>query len=87
MDMITADFRQMAPSDSIYAPNMTVSTNASSTNLFNITSPVNFWLSNPYTTLQQSLIGVTQNQARTNKVQCCFILTFENQIWKGVGYF
>jgi hypothetical protein len=87
MDMITADFRQMAPSDSIYAPEMTVSTNASSTNLFNITSPVNFWLSNPYITLLQPLIGVSQNQQRTNQVQCFFILTCENQVWKGVGYF
>ena len=88
MDMVSADFRQMAPSDSIYAPEMTIGTN-----FYNIpsetylTAPVNFWLSTPATTLQQSLIGVSQGQSRTNQVQCFFILSCQNQIWKGVGYF
>jgi type II secretory pathway pseudopilin PulG len=80
MDMITSDFRQMSPSDNIYAPNLT-------SNLNNISSPVNFWLSRQGVTLYQSLIGVSQNQVRTNQIQSFFILSYQNQVWKGVGYF
>jgi hypothetical protein len=51
--------------------------------------PVNFWLSMPVGTIQQSLIATVNSPppARTNQVETVFILSCQNQIWKGVGYF
>jgi len=87
MDMMANDLRQMAPSGGANAT-LPVPPNppAFLTGQF-INQPVNFWLSPPTVTINQSLIGVSNNQYRTNQVQSFFILSYQNQTWKGVGYF
>jgi len=86
MDLMSSDFRQMSPSGGGMAGLATVDSRPGSPN--NVpTQPVNFWLSDPSGTIQQSLIGVSNGQTRTNQVQSFFILSRVNDVWKGVGYF
>jgi prepilin-type N-terminal cleavage/methylation domain-containing protein len=94
MDLLTADFRQMYPSGGsnatytyIRAPGQLWEPSWVGPTL--PVSSVNFWLSQPAPTIQQSLIATTTTppQTRTNQVETFFILSYENQVWKGVGYF
>jgi len=89
MDLLTSDFRQMVASGGYmgvlpnpqYDPSYTVGQN-------NLPSaPVNFWVSDPSPTVEQSLIGTDPSANRTNQVQSVFILTKQADVWKGVGYF
>lgn len=99
MDLLATDLRQMVPSGGWnlnlnrtagllynYAPSSQRSTTVSPLlgSLVN-SNAVNFWLSDPEPTVQQALVG--SSQIRTNLVQSIFILSRQNDLWKGVGYF
>lgn len=85
MDLMASDFRQMVPSGGAAMTNKFFPEYFTPFNL--PTCPVNFWLSIPAITVRQTLIGTSGGQLRTNQVQSFFILSYQNQIWKGVGYF
>ncbi len=88
MDLISGDLRQLYPSGGSNAFLNSFSVNADlEPGYFNHPSaPLNFWVSDPGQTVAQSLIGVSNGQLRTNQVQSVFILTRQNDIWRGVGY-
>jgi hypothetical protein len=85
MDLMAGDFRQMVPSGGNCNNNPFEPLNYASDPPTN--NPVNFWLSTPEPTIRQSLVGTSASQERTNQVQAFFILSCQNQVWKGVGYF
>ncbi len=88
MDLISGDLRQMYPSGGSNAflafPNSEPYFLAGGYNP--PSAPLNFYLSSPISTIAQSLIGVSNGQLRTNQVQSFFILSRQNDIWRGVGY-
>jgi type II secretory pathway pseudopilin PulG len=88
MDLLASDFRQMTPSAGGNAT-LPVSPNYPPEFISGefIDAPVNFWLSPPTVTVNQPLVGASNNQVRTNQVQSFFILSCVNNVWKGVGYF
>ena len=90
MDLVANDFRQMAPCGgyNVYLSGTFTPQYPPSFALNNLPNePVNFWLSGAFNTVIQTLIGSPGNALRTNSVQSVFILSFQNQVWKGVGYF
>jgi hypothetical protein len=101
MDLMVNDFRQMYPSGGNNATNYDSSIPwqfktylpPSIVNPYNPPSaPINFWVSTNSPTVVQSLIGSTLGgssapNSRTNQVQSVFILTFQDQVWRGIGYF
>ena len=98
MDLMTSDFRQMTASGgymaNLYSNQRPVQGDnqpaepAYSSSQNNLPSaPVNFWVSDPYGTVAQSLIGTTPFANRSNQVQSVFILSKQADVWKGVGYF
>jgi prepilin-type N-terminal cleavage/methylation domain-containing protein len=92
MDLLTSDLRQMAPSGGY---NATLPLEKMSPFPLPVNNPanppsaaLNFWVSNPWVTVLQSLVGVANGQTvRTNLVQSIFIMTYQNQLWRGIGYF
>jgi type II secretory pathway pseudopilin PulG len=98
MDMITSDLRQMAPSGGYQAElydqgafvayPQTLVPPILPSEQFYPTNPINFWLSPPVPTIIQPLLGANDPLTmRTNQLQSIFILTYQNQLWRGIGYF
>jgi len=88
MDLLAGDFRQLYPSgrSNAFLPYPIYEPEYSATADNPPSAPLNFWLSSPYRTVAQTLIAVSDNQLRTNQVQSFFILTRQNDVWRGVGY-
>ena len=100
MDLMAGDFRQMYPSGGTNGPpppaHITQPPQPNPEPLFAAplsfhlpVGPVNFWVNTNGPTILQSLVAGTgpTPPVRTNQVDTFFILSYENQMWKGVGYF
>ncbi len=89
MDLMTSDFRQMVASGGYMAtlPYPTYEPSSTPANYNPPSAPINFWLSHPFPTVQQSLIGTDPSTNRINQVQSVFILTKQADVWHGFGYF